>query len=163
MPFGLTNAPATTPIRGDKSLAEQRLLKRGMTLPEVPEWRTRVHLTTEQSSSTRRAGTSVPEESSYAPSIRKMINPLDISGSANITTIRNELPESLPNKSPESLPNGLPRCLQSCRPRSRPESHQSFLPKGHYREAVYVIITESRCSEIQYNVASESESTPNYT
>jgi len=37
MAFGLTNAPATTPIRGDKSSAEQRLLKRGMTLPEVPE------------------------------------------------------------------------------------------------------------------------------
>src|SRR5882757_2650991 len=28
MPFGLTNAPATTPIRGDKSSAEQRHLKR---------------------------------------------------------------------------------------------------------------------------------------
>jgi len=39
-----------------------------------------VHLTTEKSSGTRRAGTSVPEESTYAPSIQKMINPLDISG-----------------------------------------------------------------------------------
>ena len=35
MPFGLTNTPATIPIRGDKSSAEQRPLKRGMTLPEV--------------------------------------------------------------------------------------------------------------------------------
>jgi len=79
MPFGLTNASATTTIKRDKSSAEQRPLKRGMTLPEVPEWRTRVHFTTEMSSGTRRAGTSIPEESTYAPSIRKMINPLDIS------------------------------------------------------------------------------------
>jgi len=34
-----------------------------------------VYLTTEKSSSTRRAGISVPEESTYAPSIRKMISP----------------------------------------------------------------------------------------
>jgi len=38
---------ATIPIRGDMSSAEQRRLKRGMTLPAVPEWRTRVHLMTE--------------------------------------------------------------------------------------------------------------------
>jgi len=86
MPFGLTNAPATTPIRGHEWSAEQRPLKRGMTLPEpkcsymmtlpeVPEWRTRVHSTIEKSSGTRRAGMSVPEESTYAPSIRKMISP----------------------------------------------------------------------------------------
>jgi len=30
-------APATTPIRGDESSAEQRRLKRGMTLPEMQE------------------------------------------------------------------------------------------------------------------------------
>jgi len=49
-----------------------------MTLPEVPEWRTRVHLTTEKSSGnkcTQRVGIRVPEESTYAPSIRKMISP----------------------------------------------------------------------------------------
>jgi len=67
---------ATTPIRGDKSSAEQRRLKRGMTLPE---WRTKLHLTTEKSSGdkcTQRAGISVPrEESTYAPSIRKIISP----------------------------------------------------------------------------------------
>ena len=34
MLFRSTNAPATTPIRGDESSAEQRQLKRGMTLPE---------------------------------------------------------------------------------------------------------------------------------
>jgi len=34
-----------------------------------------VHITTEKSSGTRRAGISVPEESPYAPSIRKMISP----------------------------------------------------------------------------------------
>jgi len=68
---------ATIPIWGDKSSAEQRPLKRGMTLPEMPEWRTRVHLTTEKSSGdkcTQRAGIRVPEESTYAPSIRKMIS-----------------------------------------------------------------------------------------
>jgi len=37
----------------------------------------------------------------------------------------------------------VPSCLQSCRPRSQPESHQSSLPKGHYREVVYVIFTQS--------------------
>jgi len=47
-----------------------------MTLPDVPKWRTRVYSTTEKSCGTRRAGISVPgEESTYAPSIRKMINP----------------------------------------------------------------------------------------
>jgi len=163
MLFGLTNTPATTPHRGDKSSAEQRPLKRGMTLPAVPEWKTRVHLMTAKSSGTRRAGTSVPEKWPYAPSIWEMRNPLDISRSANIITIPNQLPESLPTKLPESLPNGLPRCLQSCRPRHQPESHQGFLPKDHNREAVYVIIMQSRCSEIQYNAASESESAPNYT
>jgi len=72
------------------SSAEQRPLKRGMTvpepkspytmtLPEEPEWRIRMHLTTQKSSGnkcTQRAGISVPrEESTYAPSIRKMISP----------------------------------------------------------------------------------------
>ena len=49
-----------------------------MTLSDVPEWPNRVHLTTEKSSSdkgTQRAGISVPEESTYLPSIRKMISP----------------------------------------------------------------------------------------
>ena len=163
MPFGLTNPPATTPVKGDTSSGEQRPGRRVMTLPELPEWRTRVHLMTEKSSGTRRAGTCVPEESSYTPSIRKMINTLDISRSPNITIIQNQLPESLQNKLPESLHNGLPSCLQSCRPRSQPESHQSFLPNGHYREAVYAIITESRSSEIEYNAASERDSAPYYS
>jgi quinolinate synthase len=78
------------------------------------------------------SGDSVPEEATYALSIRMMINPLDISGRANIITIPNELPESLPNKLPESRLKGLPSCLKSCRPRSRLESHQSFLLKGHF-------------------------------
>ena len=34
---------ATTPIWGDTSSAKQRRLKRGITLPEMTEWRTRVH------------------------------------------------------------------------------------------------------------------------
>jgi len=49
-----------------------------MTQPEVPEWRTRVHLTTEKSSGnkcTQRAGICVPDESTYALSIRKMMSP----------------------------------------------------------------------------------------
>jgi len=50
-----------------------------MTLPEVPESRIRIHLTTLKSSGnkcTQRAGICVPrEESTYAPSIRKMISP----------------------------------------------------------------------------------------
>jgi len=47
-----------------------------MTLPEQPKWWTRVHLMTEKSSGTGRAGISVPGgESTYAPSIRKMISP----------------------------------------------------------------------------------------
>jgi len=78
---------ATISIRGVKLSAEQWPLKQGMTLPEpqssytmtlpeVSEWRTRVHLTTEMSSGTERTGISVPrEESIYAPSIQKMISP----------------------------------------------------------------------------------------
>jgi len=70
-----TNYQATIPIR-DKSSAEQRRVKRGLTLPEMPEWRTRVHLTTEKSSGTQRAGICIPrEESIYAPRIRKMTSP----------------------------------------------------------------------------------------
>ena len=45
-----------------------------MTPLEVPEWGIRVHLTTEKSSGTRRAGISAPEQSTYTPSIRKMIS-----------------------------------------------------------------------------------------
>jgi len=84
MPFGLTKAtadilPSYKTNWGDKSSAEQRRLKRGMTLPEVPEWRIRMHLTTQKSSGnkcTHRAGISVPrEESTYAPCIWKMISP----------------------------------------------------------------------------------------
>jgi len=52
----------TSPNTGDKSSAEQRRLKRGMTLQEVPEWRTRVHLMTEKSSGTQRAGIRVPRQ-----------------------------------------------------------------------------------------------------
>jgi len=47
-----------------------------MTVPNIPERRTRVHLTTEKSSGTERAGIHIPwEESTYAPSIRNMISP----------------------------------------------------------------------------------------
>jgi hypothetical protein len=102
IPFGLTNSPGTVRPsykrnRGDKSSVEQRPRKRGMTLwepkssytmtlPEVPERRTRVHVTTVKSCGdkcTQRAGISVPEESTYVPSIRKMISPpRDITGKA---------------------------------------------------------------------------------
>jgi len=73
---------ATTPMRGDKLSAEQRRLKRGMTLPEVPEWRQsplndgEVQRHPESGDTcTQRAGICVPEESIYAPSFRKMISP----------------------------------------------------------------------------------------
>jgi len=75
----LPSYQGTTPNREDKSSAEQRRLKRGMTLLEVPEWSTRMHLTTEKSSGdkcTQRARINVPREvSTYSPSIRKMISP----------------------------------------------------------------------------------------
>jgi len=78
---------STVPISGDKSSAEQQPLKRRMTLPqlktsymmtllEVPEWRTRVNLTTEKSNSnkcTQRARIRVPTESTHIPSIRMMV------------------------------------------------------------------------------------------
>jgi len=69
----------TIPVTGDELSAEQRRWMRGMTLPEMPEWRIRVHPMTQKSSGnecTRRAGISVPRnESTYAPSIQKMIRP----------------------------------------------------------------------------------------
>jgi hypothetical protein len=45
VPFALATAQASTPIRGYQSLAEQQPPKRGMRLPAVPEWNTRVHIT----------------------------------------------------------------------------------------------------------------------
>jgi len=70
---------ATIPIGADKSSAEQWCVKRGMTLRDMLQWGTRMHLTTEKSSGvtcTQRAEIRVPRAvSTYAPSIRKMTIP----------------------------------------------------------------------------------------
>jgi len=75
--YHLTYHQTAIQISGEKSSAKQCQLKWGMTLPDTPECRTRVHLPTEKFSSDKwpqRAVICVRDESTYTSSIRKMIS-----------------------------------------------------------------------------------------